>query len=155
MVYLMKKMKVVLILAVIFLLYLMFIVLQDIGAGINDNYKKALLNQYFGAEQTADLNVLDSADFCGMDEDSGAFIIWVGIAVRSDLAYGQLETLLDQIYGGLADVQMIPYDREFANSHGFTGIQKETALMDALEGYYIIGITFEPKMMIDKRNKSG
>lgn len=151
----MKKIKAVLVVVVVFMLCLLFTFRQDIGAGINDKYKQTLLDQYFGTEQTAGLNVLESAGFCGNDEASGAFIIWVGIAVRSDLPYGQLVTLLDQIYGGSTDVQIIPYDREFANSHGFTGIQKETAGADTLEGYYMIGITFEPKTTVDKRNKSG
>lgn len=148
----MKNTKVVLKLFTIGILCILFVFRQNIGARINDKYKQELLDYYFSSEKTVDLNVLDSAAFCG-NEDSGEFIIWVGIAVQSDLSYRQLRDLLDKIYGNSMDVECIPYDIEFANSHDFTGIQKETSMLQAAEGYYMIGITFEPKTAIDIRNK--
>lgn len=150
----MKKIKTILCLSSFCIMIILFVFQRDIGAKINDEYKRTLLHQYFESEKTADLNVLESAAFCGKEEDSDKFVIWVGIAVQSDLEYGQLRKLTDKIYGSSLDVECIPYDREFANAHGFTGIQKETAVIQSAEGYYIIGITFEPKTFIDTRNKN-
>lgn len=147
----MKKATAVL---VLFALCICFAFRQDIGAGINDQYKQALLEHYFAPSKTADLNVLEYAAFCGNEEDSGTFIIWVGIAVQSDLPYEQFGLLLDKIYEKTLDMEYFPYDIKFANSHGFTGIQKETEGVNTVDGCYIVGITFEPKTSIDSRNRN-
>ena len=100
------------------------------------------------------LEVLESSDYCGIEESSGELVVWVGVVIRSGFSQGELEALLEQRYGETVDVRCVPYDAAFANSHGFTGIQKETAGLESTKGYYFIGITFEPKTKIDKRNKT-
>lgn len=151
----MRKTKVILILFVTCILCIWFVFRRDIGAAINDQYKQTLLKHYFETNRTDDLNVLEYAAFCGNEEDSGRFIIWVGIAVQSDLSYEQLGNLLNMIYDKSLDLEYIPYDTELADSHGFTGIQKETAGLDTANGYYLVGITFEPKTLVDSRNRNG
>lgn len=91
----MKKATAVLALFALCTLCICFAFRQDIGASINDQYKQALLEHYFAPGKTADLNVLEYAAFCGNEEDSGTFIIWVGIAVQSDLPYEQFGLLLE------------------------------------------------------------
>lgn len=122
----MKKTTVVLVLFVVSILCICFVFRQNIGACINDQYKQTLLKHYFAPNKTTGLNVLEYAAFCGNEEDSGTFIIWVGIAVQSDLPYEQIGLLSDKIYEKSLDMEYFPYNIEFANSHGFTGIQKET-----------------------------
>lgn len=148
----MKKAIVISILSVFLILCIGFVFRKDIGAGINDQYKQVLLNHYFAAKETTDLNVLEYSAFCGNEEDSGAFIIWVGTAVQSDLPYEQFGLILDKIYENSLNMEYVPYDKKFADSHGFTGIQKETAELNTANGYYIIGITFEPLTSVDSRN---
>lgn len=148
----MKKIKMISILSVTCILCILFIVRQDIGAGINDKYKQTLLEQYFSEEKTVGLNVLESATFCGNEKTTNEFIIWVGAAVQSSQSREQLAEWLDKRYGSSLNLECIPYDAEFANRHGFTGIQKELAGKKSTKGYYIIGITFEPKTSNDSRN---
>lgn len=134
------------------ILCILFIVRQDIGAGINDKYKQPLLEQYFSAEKTVGLNVLESATFCGSEKTTNEFIIWVGVAVQSSQSLEQLVEWLDERYGSSINLECIPYNAEFANRHGFTGIQKELAGRKCTKGYCIIGIEFKPKTSIDSRN---
>lgn len=150
----MKRAKHVLIVLTVLALCALFGFRRDIGAGVNDRYKEALWERYFGAGQTDGLEVLESSDYCGIEESSGEFIVWVGVVIRSGFSQGELEALLEQRYEGTVDVRCVPYDAAFANSHGFTGIQKETTGLESTKGYYFIGITFEPKTKIDKRNKT-
>lgn len=148
----MKTIRVIAIVTVICALWFLFAFRQDIGAHINDRYKQELLAQYFGPDKTSDLNVLESTTFCGIDEVTGDFIIWVGIIVESDLPYEQFRAVVDGIYGKSMSVECSAYNKDLVNIYGFTGIQKEVAGLDSTEGFYMVGCRFIPKTSVDKRN---
>ena len=95
----MKRAKRVLIVLTVLALCALFGFRRDIGAGGNDRYKEALWERYFGAGQMDGLEVLESSDYCGIEESSGEFVVWVGVVIRSGFSQGELEALLEQRYG--------------------------------------------------------
>lgn len=149
-----KKIRLILIISILMLLIfclLTFLITNLYGPRTNDAFAKKLINILETIQMPDGIDRLETSGFVGKLKDDGQFIIWVGIAIKTDKTPQELETVLKAI-PAFEKAEILPYELDLANKLHFSGIQKELVGTE-VKDIYIVGVTTKPRTIFDKRNK--
>lgn len=143
-----KKTRLILITGILILLVLCaFIIFNNVyGPHANDAFAKEKINILESVDMPDDIKKIETTDFIGKRESGGQFLVWIWIAIKTDLTIQELEVNIKTI-PEFEKAEIFSYELNLANKLGFTGIQKTD-----VQGVYLVGVAFKPLTIFDKRN---